>query len=169
MFSILVRRAIPFAIIAAFLMAAFSPDQAEAWGRRRWWGPGPGVGWYHGPWGGWHDGYWFHGVYGTYAGWWWVVGPTWYYYPAPVYPYPPLDGPPPGYIVQNAPPPPMATAPSASGDVTGPPSSSGAMPAGVKNGTQKAFIYYCASTKGYFPSVKSCAEGWAVSPVKPPP
>jgi hypothetical protein len=51
----------------------------------------------------WRGGRWQHGVHGGRGGWWWVVGPSWYYYPAPVYPYPdpywpPLAGPAPeGY------------------------------------------------------------------------
>ena len=36
----------------------------------------------------WHGGYWRHEWHGGRLGWWWVVGPSWYYYPAPVYPYP---------------------------------------------------------------------------------
>ena len=37
----------------------------------------------------WRSGYWYHGRHTGYFGWWWVIGPSWYYYPAPVYPYPP--------------------------------------------------------------------------------
>ena len=36
----------------------------------------------------WQGGRWFEGRHGGRLGWWWIVGPTWYYYPAPVYPYP---------------------------------------------------------------------------------
>jgi hypothetical protein len=36
----------------------------------------------------WRGGRWFHGPHGGRAGWWWIVGPTWYFYPAPVYPFP---------------------------------------------------------------------------------
>lgn len=49
----------------------------------------------------WHGGHWFHGPHGGRRGWWWTVGGIWYFYPAPVYPYPdpylpPLaEGPPP--------------------------------------------------------------------------
>lgn len=36
----------------------------------------------------WRSGHWFHGKGGARFGWWWIVGPYWYFYPAPVYPYP---------------------------------------------------------------------------------
>ena len=36
----------------------------------------------------WRGGSWFHGPHGGRNGWWWIVGPDWYFYPAPVYPYP---------------------------------------------------------------------------------
>jgi hypothetical protein len=36
----------------------------------------------------WRGGHWFHGRHDGRRGWWWMVGPTWYFYPAPIYPYP---------------------------------------------------------------------------------
>ncbi|HEY6364621.1 MAG TPA: hypothetical protein VI585_07495 [Candidatus Binatia bacterium] len=36
----------------------------------------------------WWGGHWFHGWNGNRFGWWWIVGPASYWYPAPVYPYP---------------------------------------------------------------------------------
>lgn len=36
----------------------------------------------------WRGGAWFHGEHEGRAGWWWRVGPSWYFYAAPVYPYP---------------------------------------------------------------------------------
>jgi hypothetical protein len=36
----------------------------------------------------WRAGRWFHGRHEGRSGWWWVIGPNWYFYPAPVYPYP---------------------------------------------------------------------------------
>ncbi len=39
-------------------------------------------------WARWHGGHWAHARHGGRAGWWWVIGPTWYWYPSPVYPYP---------------------------------------------------------------------------------
>lgn len=36
----------------------------------------------------WHGGHWVHGEHVGRLGWWWVAGDGWYFYPAPVYPYP---------------------------------------------------------------------------------
>ncbi len=36
----------------------------------------------------WRHGHWYHGAHAGRAGWWWIVGGVWYFYPAPVYPYP---------------------------------------------------------------------------------
>lgn len=36
----------------------------------------------------WRSGRWHHGPHHGRHGWWWVVGGAWYFYPAPVYPYP---------------------------------------------------------------------------------
>jgi hypothetical protein len=39
-------------------------------------------------WGRWRGGHWYHGRHAGHDGWWWVIGGAWYFYPAPVYPYP---------------------------------------------------------------------------------
>ena len=65
-------------------------EQGHGHGHR---GPGPE---WHGniarfhehDWGVWRGGHWTHAHHGGRLGWWWVVGPSWYFYPAPVYPYP---------------------------------------------------------------------------------
>ena len=36
----------------------------------------------------WRGGHWWHGPYLGEPGWWWIVGPDWYWYPRPIYPYP---------------------------------------------------------------------------------
>lgn len=36
----------------------------------------------------WRGGHWFHGRHDGRLGWWWTVGPDWYYYPRAIYPYP---------------------------------------------------------------------------------
>ena len=69
-------------------------------------------------------------------GWWWIVGPTWYFYPEPVYPYPNPYEPPVAVIVQPAPAKPAPPPP--------PPQN----------------WYYCESAKGYYPYVPACPGGW---------
>lgn len=36
----------------------------------------------------WQSGRWHHGPHDGRHGWWWIVGGAWYFYPAPIYPYP---------------------------------------------------------------------------------
>lgn len=88
----------------------------------------------------WAGGYWHHGWYGPRFGWWWVVGPSWYYYPAPVYPYPNPYVPP---VVINT-----------------TPAQPGPAPA--------QYWYYCAASKAYYPYVAECPGGWQPVPVTPP-
>ena len=58
----------------------------------------------------WRGGHWVHGRHGGQLGWWWVIGPSWYFYPAPVYPYPDpyqpptIAPPPPTYYYCDNPP-----------------------------------------------------------------
>lgn len=51
----------------------------------------------------WRAGHWYHGDHGGRLGWWWIAAGTWYFYPAPVYPYPSPYEPP--VVVEQAPPP----------------------------------------------------------------
>jgi hypothetical protein len=77
------------------------------------------------------------------------VGPYWgpypyYYYPPPPYYYSPppvVIEQPPVYVERPAPPAPPAAA--------------------------TAFWYYCASAKGYYPTVPSCPEEWVKVPERP--
>ncbi len=86
----------------------------------------------------WRGGHWSHDRHAGRFGWWWVVGPAWYYYDTPLYPYPdpwaPID-------VLVAPAAPLA-----------PPS---------------AFWYYCTSARTYYPYVARCPGGWTAVPAKP--
>jgi hypothetical protein len=36
----------------------------------------------------WRGGHWWHGNYSGRLGWWWIVGPDWYWYPTQTGPYP---------------------------------------------------------------------------------
>ncbi|MGH8307201.1 MAG: hypothetical protein ACRER0_02930 [Gammaproteobacteria bacterium] len=88
----------------------------------------------------WYRGYWHRGWYGPRFGWWWVVGPSWYYYPAPVYPYPDPYVPP--VMMQT-------------GSVKPDPA-------------PEQYWYYCAPAKKYYPYVSECPGGWQKVPVTPP-
>ncbi|HUL66625.1 MAG TPA: hypothetical protein VLW55_18655 [Burkholderiaceae bacterium] len=111
-------------------------------------GPGPAPQWHgdihHFPehdWHTWRGGHWVHGPHMGRLGWWWVVGSVWYFYPAPVYPYPNPYEPPPVVLVtppKEGPPPPP---------------------------TQ--YWYYCEATKGYYPYVPTCPSGWKQVPATP--
>lgn len=88
----------------------------------------------------WRGGHWVHSRYHGRLGWWWVVGGVWYFYPAPVYPYPNPYVPP---MVAGAPPPPQAA---------------------------PQYWYYCPSVKAYYPYITTCPEGWMqVVPQPTPP
>lgn len=93
--------------------AAIGLGAATAWaGPPGFDGPGRGPGWGRGPDGpgrpahmgapdAWHSGRWVHDWWDGRYGWWWIVGGTRYFYPAPVYPYPaPMV--PPGVVVVAA-------------------------------------------------------------------
>lgn len=123
------------AALAALLAGASGAAQAE----HRWHGHFHGYDLDY-----WHHGHWFHGVHHGHAGWWWIVGPSWYFYPAPVYPYPDFYQPP----VAVEPMPVPAPAPQ-----VGPPA------------TQ--YWYYCEPAKQYYPYVPSCPSGWRAVPAKP--
>jgi hypothetical protein len=84
----------------------------------------------------WRGGSWFHGVHGGRAGWWWVVGPDFYFYSAPIYPYPDPYTPP---VVAAVP---AAPAPAASS------------------------WYYCANPQGYYPYVPTCSVAWQAVPAQ---
>jgi hypothetical protein len=89
----------------------------------------------------WRGGRWAHEVHDGRLGWWWVAGDSWYFYPAPVYPYPDPYEPP--VTVAVAPP---AAAPAAP----------------VPNSW-----YYCEGAKGYYPYVPTCPGGWKRLPANP--
>jgi hypothetical protein len=91
----------------------------------------------------WRGGHWFHGWHGARLGWWWIVGPAWYWYPAPVYPYPNPYTPP---VVVQAP--------------ASPPAQPQNLP---------PTWYYCDRPAGYYPYVPECASGWKAVPATPAP
>jgi hypothetical protein len=92
----------------------------------------------------WRGGRWYHGGYGGRYGWWWIVAGTWYFYPAPVYPYPNPYVPP---VVVNS----YPVAPPSPG------------PAPTD------YWYYCRAAKGYYPYIPTCPGGWEKVPATPQP
>ncbi|HEX4112233.1 MAG TPA: hypothetical protein VH020_06825 [Stellaceae bacterium] len=99
--------------------AHFSPADRALW---------IGGGWHHE----WHDGR---------LGWWWAVGGLWYFYPAPIYPYP-------SYVADT-----VWTAPMAAG------------PVGPGPGYAPGYWYYCQANGAYYPNTPTCPVPW--TPVAP--
>jgi hypothetical protein len=91
----------------------------------------------------WRGGHWEHRYHDGRYGWWWLAGGLWYFYPAPVYPYPDP------YV-----PPPVVVAPVA------PPAAASAPP-------PAQYWYYCDSAGGYYPYVPVCPSGWRPVPATP--
>jgi len=97
----------------------------------------------------WTAGRWNQTCFNGRCGYWWLAGGTWYFYAAPVYPYPtvvsdvvfaepvvvaPVAAPPPPPTPQ----PPLIVQPSAAAQTR----------------------YYCDNPAGYFPAVQSCSGQW---------
>jgi hypothetical protein len=79
----------------------------------------------------WRHGHWYHSWHDGRYGWWWAVNGLWYFYAAPIYPFP-------GYVSSYYWMPPVAPAP-----VYAP-----------------GFWYYCSATGGYYPNVPTCPVPW---------
>jgi hypothetical protein len=90
----------------------------------------------------WRGGFWHHGFHDGRLGWWWVVTGLWFFYPAPIYPYPDPYTPPVVVVPQTTPP--VAAAPP-------PPQ----------------YWYYCEPAKEYYPYVASCPVPWKAVPATP--
>lgn len=110
----------------------------------------------------WHEGYWRHSVISGRLGWYWVVGNEYFYYRAPVYPYPApyvsevVVSP---TVIQPAPvfvQPPVVTVPVAP-----------AAPV-IQQQNLPPVWYYCEASKTYYPYVSKCAGEWKQVPAVPP-
>jgi hypothetical protein len=77
--------------------AAYQPANADDWH-----GHGDFHGFHDHNFDHWRGGHWFNGPHDGRGGWWWVVDGMWYFYPAPVYPYPDPNKPP-TIVVETAP------------------------------------------------------------------
>jgi len=87
----------------------------------------------------WRGGRWFNGFHEGRNGWWWTVDDSWYFYPAPVYPYP-----------DPYTPPTIAVAP------------------GTAVVEQPAYAYYCNHPAGYYPYVAVCRHWHRVATAPAP-
>ena len=84
----------------------------------------------------WRGGHWHQGAHGGHRGWWWVVGPTWYFYPTPIYPWPnPYEPAPSMPVPVSVPPPPPVQ-----------------------------FWYFCDASQRFYPYVATCPGGWRQMP-----
>ena len=111
-------------LISATSSAAFADD---------WRGHGDIHGFHDHDFNHWRSGRWFNGFHEGRSGWWWIVDGLWYFYPAPIYPYPdPYT--PPTVVVETAP-----VAPT---------------------GAQPSYVYYCTNPAGYYPYVPQCTVTW---------
>ena len=86
----------------------------------------------------WRGGAWRHEWHDGRLGWWWVLGSSWYFYPEPIYPYPPYE-----QSVYAAP---YAPLPDAGG------------------WPSPQFWYFCDDPTGYYPYVASCSVPWREVP-----
>lgn len=100
---------------------------------------------------GWSRGTWTHGWHDNRFGWWWTVGPSWYWYSQPVYPYPAY----PAYYDYG----PLDDGPTVRGYYPPPRAQRGPAP--------QQYWYYCDNPRGYYPYVGDCAE-WRQVAATPP-
>jgi hypothetical protein len=96
----------------------------------------------------WRAGYWHSGWRGGRWGWWWVVGPSWYYYRAPIYPFP---GP---YVSP-------VVVPALTTVYVERPQDDAPAPA-------DGYWYWCEPARAYYPHVASCSTAWRRVPAVPP-
>jgi hypothetical protein len=89
----------------------------------------------------WRGGHWSHSRHDGRLGWWWGAGGLWYWYPAPVYPYPDP------WV------PPLAL--------------SGPVESVVPVSPPAQYWYFCEASRTYYPYVATCLGGWKPVPATP--
>ena len=111
----------------------------------------------------WQHGRWHHNWHGHRLGWWWDAGGFWYFYPAPLYPYPDMIA---SDDVEPAP----EAADQAGQDQDQPDEDQDQAPQGAQDAgpAPMGSWYYCPASKSYYPYVHDCAGGWQEVPAKPP-
>ncbi|HWA88735.1 MAG TPA: hypothetical protein VG889_01785 [Rhizomicrobium sp.] len=78
----------------------------------------------------WQRGFWRRSYHRGHRGWWWVVGDAWYFYPAPIYPYPLYVGTLDYYDYE------------------------------ALYGTPRYYWYFCSDPEGYYPYIQECRRAW---------
>lgn len=91
----------------------------------------------------WVGGHWHHEWHNGRFGWWWFAGGSWYFYDAPVWPYPTI----------------VSTEVYAEPTAAPPPPAAAAAPT----------YYYCDNPAGYYPYVQQCPTPWRQVPASAPP
>jgi hypothetical protein len=97
-----------------------------------------------------HGGRWVHDRHNGRLGWWWIVGPSWYFYPRPYAVTTPQT-----VIIQQ----PVQQQPQQVVIEQGAPQA--AVPSPV--------LYYCRSTETYYPDTMTCPGGWSTQTAGEPP
>lgn len=95
-------------------------------------------------------GRWVHDRHDGRLGWWWIVGPSWYYYPRPYAVTAPQT-----VIIQQ----PIQAQPQQVVIEQGAPQAAAPSPV----------LYYCKSTETYYPDTMTCPGGWSTQIAGTPP
>lgn len=94
-----------------------------------------------------HGGRWVHDRHDGRLGWWWIVGPSWYYYPRPYAITTPQT------VIIQQPAQPQQVVVQAAPQVAAP----------------SPVLYYCQSTGTYYPDTMTCPGGWSTQVAGTPP
>jgi len=85
----------------------------------------------------WRGGHWRYAFHRGHRGWWWIVDDVWFFYPAPIYPYPLYIGTLDYYDYYDW------------------------------YGAPSYYWYYCTDPEGYYPYVQECRGTWHALPPSP--
>jgi len=85
----------------------------------------------------WQGGRWRYVWHRGHRGWWWIVGDVWFFYPAPIFPYPLYIGSLDYYDYYD------------------------------RYGTPDYYWYYCTNPQGYYPYIQECIGTWHAVPPAP--
>src|SRR4051812_27103015 len=102
----------------------------------------------------WRGGRWVHDRHGGRLGWWWVAGPSWFFYPRPIFEVAPRT-----VVIEQ--PAPVTVLP--------PPVVMPATPPAPQVTVADPVLYYCKSTGTYYPETMPCPGGWSPHTAGTPP